>query len=253
MPATVRGVNDPRLGTIIRALRRRRGWRQRDLAHAAGVSQPLISKIERGDVSHVNVDTVRAVIVAVDATLSLEVRWHGAAADRLLDEKHARILGAAIDYLVTWAWVGEVEVSYSVYGERGSIDILAWHQEARALLVIEVKSELVSVEATLRKLDEKARLAGAIARERFAWRPESVARMLVLPATSTERRRVARHDAALSAALPLRYDDLRAWLRRPTRPMGGILFVADSTTGDPRNGRVTAQRVRVPSKPPKPG
>ncbi|MEA2632413.1 MAG: Helix-turn-helix domain, partial [Chloroflexota bacterium] len=220
-------MNDPRLGTVIRALRRRKNWRQRDLASAAGVSQPLISKLERGEIGDVNVDTVRAVTAALDATLSIDVRWHGGAIDRLLDEKHARIVGASADLLALCSWLTEVEVSYSVYGERGSIDILAWHEGARALLVIEVKSELVSVEATLRKLDEKTRLAGTVARERFGWRSESVARMLVLPSNSTERRRVARHDAALGAALPLRYDDLRAWLRRPIGPMSGILFVAD--------------------------
>lgn len=208
----------------------------------------MISKLERGEIGDVNVDTVRAVAAALDATVFLEVRWRGGAVDRLLDEKHARILGATVDNLVPCGWATEVEVSYSVYGERGSIDILAWHDGARVLLVIEVKSELVSVEATLRKLDEKARLAGAIGRDRFGWRSESVARMLVLPSNSTERRRVARHDAALSAALPLRYDDLRAWLRRPAGPMSGILFVADSTTGDPSNGRVTSRRVRGPAK-----
>ena len=92
--------------------------------------------------------------------------------------------------------------------------------------------------------DDEARRG--IARERFGWRPESVARMLVLPSTSTERRRVARHEAALGAAFPLRYDDLRAWLRRPVGAMSRILFVADSTASDPRNGRVTSGRVRAP-------
>jgi transcriptional regulator with XRE-family HTH domain len=240
-------MNDPRLGAALRALRRRRNWRQVDLAIAAGVSQALISKLERGEIGDATVDTLRAVMAAVDATLSIDVRWRGAAVDRLLDERHARILGVTIAYLAPRGWVTEVEVSYSVYGERGSIDILAWHDRSRVLLVIEVKSELVSVEATLRKLDEKLRHAGAIARDRFGWRPVAVARMLVLPSSSTERRRVARHEAALDSALPLRYDDLRAWLRRPVGPVSGILFVADSTAGDPRNGRVTSKRVRAPA------
>ena len=75
--------------------------------------------------------------------------------DRLLDEKHARSSARPSICSRHLGWVAEVEVSYSVYGERGSIDILAWQQTLAALLVIEVKSELVSVEATLRKLDEK--------------------------------------------------------------------------------------------------
>lgn len=241
-------MNDPRIGAIIRALRRRRGWRQIDLASAAGRSQALISKLERGEVGDVKVGTLRAVTAAVDATLSIDLRWRGAEVDRLLDEKHARVLGATIEYLTPHGWTVEVEVSYSVYGERGSIDILAWHDRSRALLVIEVKSELVSLEAMLRKLDEKARLAGTIGRERFGWRPDSVARMLVLPSNSTERRRVARHGASLDAALALRYDELRAWLRRPVGSVSGLLFVADGSAGDAGNGRVTSGRVRRPAE-----
>jgi hypothetical protein len=40
-------------------------------------------------------------------------------------------------------------VTFSIYGERGSIDLLAWHSETRTLLVVELKSELTSIEETL--------------------------------------------------------------------------------------------------------
>lgn len=210
----------------------------------------MISKLERGQIGDVNVDTLRSVTAALDAVVFIDLRWHGGAVDRLLDEKHARVLGATVELLVRHGWATEVEVTYSVYGERGSIDILAWHEPSRVLLVIEIKSELVTVEATLRKLDEKQRLAGAIGHDRLGRRPDSVARMLVLPSTSTERRRVARHAAALDAALPLRYDDLRAWLRRPVGAVSGILFVADITGRDARRDRVTSRRVRGPAKAP---
>ena len=49
------------------------------------------------------------------------------------------------------AWILAPEVSYSIFGERGVIDILAWHPTRRALLVIELKSELTSIEETLRR------------------------------------------------------------------------------------------------------
>jgi hypothetical protein len=39
-----------------------------------------------------------------------------------------------------------LEASYSIYGERGSIDILAGHATTRSMLVVEVKSELMSIE-----------------------------------------------------------------------------------------------------------
>lgn len=34
------------------------------------------------------------------------------------------------------------EVSFSIYGQRGVIDILAWHAATRSLLVIELKTEM---------------------------------------------------------------------------------------------------------------
>jgi transcriptional regulator with XRE-family HTH domain len=59
------------------------------------------------------------------------------------------------------------EVSYAVFSERGSIDLLGWHADTATLLVVEVKSEIATVEGTFRKHDEKVRLAGRIARERL--------------------------------------------------------------------------------------
>lgn len=50
----------PTLGRVVRRLRRQRGWSQHDLARAAGVRQPLVSRIESG--------------VQEDATFSTVVR-----------------------------------------------------------------------------------------------------------------------------------------------------------------------------------
>jgi Holliday junction resolvase-like predicted endonuclease len=61
-------------------------------------------------------------------------------------------------------WEVRAEVSFSSYGERGAIDLLAWHPETRTLLVIEVKTEIGAVESTLRVHDMKWRLAAQIAR-----------------------------------------------------------------------------------------
>lgn len=75
-----------RFGLIIRALRRRKGWRQLDLALAAGVSQTLISLIERGHADQVLLAIVLAVGSALDARMAIDVRWRGGELDRLLDQ-----------------------------------------------------------------------------------------------------------------------------------------------------------------------
>jgi transcriptional regulator with XRE-family HTH domain len=213
------------VGASIRALRRRRGWRQSDLATAAGVSRSLISLIELGRVDDVRMSRLRSVARALDAAIGIDLRWRGAALDRLVDARHAALTSAAMDAIGSAGWIAQPEVSYSRYGERGSIDVLGWHPSARALLVIENKTEVASIEATLHKLDDKARLAAAIAGERFGWRPTSLGRMLILLANTTNRRRVREHDRVLRAALPARAGELRAWVRHPRGPIAGILFV----------------------------
>ena len=89
--------------------------------------------------------------------------------ERLFDELHAATVEEVIRRLRRQGWVAEPEVTFSVYGERGSIDIPAWHPPAGALLVGEVKTALGDVQATLAAFDRKIRLARRLAYER-GWR-----------------------------------------------------------------------------------
>jgi hypothetical protein len=124
------------------------------------VGQNLISLIERGHAGRCPVDTIRRVLGALDAGVEWQVSWRSGELDRVLDQRHADLVGLTVLLLRRYEWVTELEVTYSRFGERGSIDVLGWRPTARSLLVVETKSEIVSVEATLRKLDEKVRLAG---------------------------------------------------------------------------------------------
>ena len=132
--------------------------------------------MELGRLDGVAIGTLRRVVEGLDASLVIDVRWRGGALDRLLDERHAALAATVATILRTDGWHVEVEVSYSRYGERGSIDLLAWQASSRTLLVVEIKSELTSIEETLRKHDQKVRLAPAVAAERFGWRPGSATR-----------------------------------------------------------------------------
>lgn len=239
-------VDDQRVGRVLRALRRRRGWRQVDLGRAAGCSQNLVSRVERGHVADVALRTVRKLFAVLDASLALEVRWHGAGLDRLLDEGHAVLVAAVAARLRELGWLVEIEVTYSEFGERGSYDLLAYHPVARVLLVVEVKTDLPSAEATLRKLDEKTRLAPKIARERFGWQAVAIGRLLVTPDANTLRRRVARHSALFSRALPARNVAVRRWLSQPSGGLAGLWFVSNRDGGVAISAARTAERVRRP-------
>lgn len=240
-----------RIGRRVRALRHRIGWRQIDLASRAGVSQGLVSLVERGHVEAVAVGKVGAILRARDADLVLLARWRGGDLDRLLDEAHAGLVGATAALLADTGWSVEVEVTYSIDFERGAIDVLGWHPGAATLLVVEVKSELVSVEETLRRHDGKARLASRIAADRFGWRARAVARMLVLPEGTTPRRRVARHAAVLGRAYPLRGVEARAWLSAAGTAQGSLLFLSspDTNTTRGRGGNTTRKRIRRRAAP----
>ena len=93
-------------------------------------------------------------------------------------------------------------------------------------LVVEVKSELTSLEATLRQFDPKGRLAPKLVEDRFGWRPSAVSRLLVFDATMTNRRRVATLAPVLDRAFPMRSDDARRWLRQPAGSCSALLFVS---------------------------
>jgi hypothetical protein len=175
----------------------------------------------------------------------LELRWRAGALERLLDEDHARLVGFLMNEMRGLGWEVQAEVTYAEYAERGSIDVLAFHPRWQILLVIEVKTDLPSVEATLRKLDEKVRLAPGIARKRFGWTPRTVARMVALPADRTLRRRVERQASVLAAALPVRGVEVRRWLAEPVGSMAGLWFVT-GTNGRSANQRSPGrERVRV--------
>ena len=224
-------MDDVRVGRILRQLRIRKRWRQRDVAASAGVSQSAISLIERGHLASMSIRAVRRVFAAVDARFEGTVTWRGGLVDRLLDERHAQLVGAFTTELVGLGWEVHVEVTFSEFGERGSIDILALHRAGLVALVIEIKAELITIDDTIRRLDIKARLAQKLVFERFGWRPNRVARLLVIEEGATARRRVAIHAATLMAAFPDRGPLVRAWLRRPVGGLSGLRFFSSSNRG----------------------
>jgi len=217
--------------------------RQVDVAAAAGVSQSLISLIERGHVASVAIGTVRGVFAVLEARFDGIVTWRGGAIDRLLDERHARLAGSVAAELARLAWSVELEVTFNQYGDRGSIDVLALRPDLGTALVVEVKTEVAAVDETIRRLDVKERLAARIVSERWGWRPRTVSRLIVILDTATNRRRVAAHEGSFGPAFPDRGSHVRRWLRLPAARLAGLRFAS------PTNGRGTRQAPRRPRGP----
>jgi transcriptional regulator with XRE-family HTH domain len=230
----------------LRALRRSRGLRQQDVAALAHVSRATEARVEGGQIGGVTVGTLVGLFEALGARVDVEVRWHGAGLDRLMDEGHARLSGQVASLLRTWAWEVEVEVTFAHFGERGSIDLLAWHPATATLLVIEIKTELGSVEGLLRPLDRKARLAPMVARDRFGWNAGSVSRLVVFPEDATVRRGVARQAGLLDTAFPDGSRGVRRWLREPRGTLRGIWFLSPAHGTSVARNPSSIQRVKRP-------
>ena len=237
-------VEDRRLGLVLRALRLRRGLSQGELAALARVSQPTVSRVERGHVALLSVLSVRDLFTAVDALADIDVRWRGGALDRLVDERHAALVAAAATVMQSTGWRVLLEVTFSVFGERGSIDLLGLHEATRSAAMIEAKTDITSVEETQRRMDVKARLLPGIVYERVGWRPRQAARILLLPEGRTARRRIDAASRLMADTLPLRSVAVRRWMEEPVGAVGGIWFLAIML---PRNGGRAGGRLPGPT------
>ena len=212
----------------MRATRVKRGWRQSDLSGKARVSASVVSLIERGHLERVSVSSFRRVAAALELRTEISVWMPHGELERLLNAGHAALHEAIARYLASLGgWEHAPEVSFAVYGERGVIDILAFHPATGSLLVIELKTELVSLEDLLGKMDVRIRHAVKIARDR-GWAATSVSAWVILSDTRTNRRRASAHRAVLRSALPSDGHALRSWMIRPRGPIRALSFWTSS-------------------------
>ena len=231
-------MDDQRVGAAFRVVRIRRGWRQEDVAVRVGVSRSTISNIERGHLDRLSLATLRAVAAVLDVRVDLVVRWRGADLAGLLNAGHAALheeLARAFRERPGWEVVPEV--SFSIYGERGVIDVLAWHAATRTALVIELKTVIADVNELIGNVDRKRRLAPRVAAER-GWDARAVACWVIVAEGRSNRRRLAAHAAVLRAAFPEDGHVVRSWLQQPDRPIAALSF------WQPRGGAETTRRIR---------
>lgn len=241
----MRRVNPERLGRLTRLLRIRQRLTQVALAERAAVTRQAVSWLECGRAGELRLGAILAIVAALGARLDLRLLWNGPELDRLLDAGHAALATAVKRRLERWHWLVRVEVSFNHYGDRGRIDLLAFHPATGILLVIEIKTELVDVQDLLGSLDVKARVARRLATERFGWDVRSVVSAIVFAEDRTTRNRLERIDG-LFDRYPCRGRAALSWLRRPTEPIPtGLLWLTAIAEG--RSRAASAARVRRPS------
>lgn len=239
-------MRDEQIGRFVRQLRHRRGWRQVDLSERAGRPRSALVDLEAGRIGRLTVDTIRDFVEALGGRITIEAT-SGASDPRLLiDAGHAFLQEHWKRRLERWGWSVRAEVSFNHYGDRGRIDLLAFHFASGILLVIEIKTVLWDVQALLGSLDVRSRVAPLVVHQ-LGWQPRVIVPTIVFGAATTVRRRLQDH-AALFAPFELRGREAASWLRKPMKPMkppsGAIILtrVPDVAVGDGR--RAGRRRVR---------
>jgi hypothetical protein len=202
--------------------------------------------LEAGRIGRLKVDVIRDLLEAMGARLVIDV-LAGASDPRLLvDAGHAFLQEYWKRRLERWGWIVRAEVSFSRYGERGRIDLLAFHPASGTLLVIEVKTVLWDLQALLGLLDVKARNARSVAAE-MGWPVRRITPVIIVAGGSTTRRVVAAHGALFSP-FDVRGRAATSWIRRPdagVQPRGLLIFtkLPNVARGDLR--RAGRRRVRL--------
>ncbi len=214
------------MGRLLRMLRLRRDWTQRAVAARGRVSAATVGRHENGRIGSIDALERHAAVFG----LRVEVRLAGRAGElaRITDEEHAAIVEAVAATLRAAGFVVEPEVSFNEWGERGRMDLLAYHPETGTLVIVEVKTQLLDLQDLFGNLDTKVRLAGAVA-ERLGWAVRRRVTLLVVADTSHNRQVVRRHPAQFGrfasrdlARVPLAEDGARllSWMthERASRP-----------------------------------
>jgi transcriptional regulator with XRE-family HTH domain len=237
-----------RLASTVRTVRIRKRLTQDHVARLADVPRTSISRLEHGSLDGLSIRAVRRICTALEIRLDLVPRWRGGDLDRLLNARHSALAEAmAMSFGHRSDWVLRPEVSFSIYGERGVIDFVAWHPVRRALLLIELKTELVDIGDLMATTDRRRRLAPQIAQS-LGWAPVAIGTWVALTNTSMNSRRIRAHSTVLRAAFPDRGRSINRWLRDPQGPMSCLSLVGVPLGS---NGRLpNARRVVQPRKAP---
>ena len=239
-------MDDIQVGSVFRTVRLRQGLSQAEVAASAGLSRSTVSLLEHGHLRGASVGAVRDVAAALEISLPFAPRWRGPELAKLLDEAHSRVVGATLTAIKARGWHGRPELTFSRWGERGSIDIFAWREDVRAVIDLECKSVVADTQDTIATMDRKRRLTPDIAAEVLGWKPRAIASVLVLPETTCSRNRVRHNAAVLDAALPARTLEIRRWMEEPTGDLAGIWFLRCSVGSGAREGSGQQLRVHEP-------
>lgn len=236
------------IGRLFRMSRFRRGWTQTELARRAGISPTVVSRIEGGQASRYRLAVVQRHGDALGLRVELGVVGRGGETVRLLDEEHAAIVEYVARLLRDAGWMVDAEASFNHFGDRGRIDLLAFHPDSGTLLIVEVKSEVTNLQDLFGSLDVRERIAPQLAASR-GWQVRHVTTLLAVADVERNRRTVRAHPT-LFERFERHGMRVRAWLRRPRPNTSSLLLYVAASAAERTSWVATKQRVRRgPARP----
>ena len=235
-------MREPVLGRLLRMIRLRSNLTQGEVSARAGLSTSVISRIENGQAGRYRLATIQRHGDALGIRIEISAMGRGGEIARLDDEEHAAIVEWLARTLTGAGWLVDPEVSFSVYGERGRIDLLAFHPPSGTLLIVEVKTELVDLQDLFGALDVKARHASATAAAR-GWRTTRTSTLVAVADTSANRELVRAHGT-LFGRFERNAARIEAWFRRPRAAATSLLLYVAPEHGRRDAWLATRRRVR---------
>jgi transcriptional regulator with XRE-family HTH domain len=242
-------MDDLRIGRAFRRVRIQRGWTQAQAAAQAKIGRGVYSRIERGLLDGITIGALRTVAAKLEVRLALEARWRGGELDRVLSTRHSTMAEIVGRRLIDAGWEIRPEVSFNHFGERGIVDLVAWHETRGIALLVELKTELIDVGEVLGTMDRRRRLGFVIAAS-CGWQPTAIAAWLVIADGRTNRRRVATFRTALRAAFPEDGRSVAGWLAEPTRPAAALWFLPSDRVASGGRGLSPVKRVHATARRP---
>lgn len=205
-----------REGAKIRAARKRRHLRQVDLGVRAGLSQPTISQMERGEGGTLSLESWQQVAIVLGLPLELTL-----ARDRLeepIDAGHLAIQELILRLARRSGSARTFELPTKPSDPAHSTDIGLRNDVERWLIQVECWNTFGNVNASIRSTDRKRAEAEALAVAIGNGEPYSVHQVWVVRATRRNRELLARYPEIFASRFT---GSSRAWvaaLRNGTRP-----------------------------------
>lgn len=208
--------------------------------------QSVVSAVEAGEGALV--ETLERLCRALGGELRLEPRLPFAGeVGRQADLGHARCVGAARRLLEAAGFACATEQQVVEGPWRGSIDLVAFDEVARRLVLVEVKTELRDAGALERQVERYAHLCLDVSR-RQGWKAREIAVVVLVLATSEVDAFLVANRDVMAGAFPVRGREAIACLldRGPVRGRA-LLMLDPRRRGRRALGRTRADGRRTPA------